>query len=74
MKKKFISFFLIITVLGFIWTTVLFVSVEKQLSRSLGIRIPANSTLISTDSHGGFNGDGDLMGSVWSSKEKKLRI
>ncbi|MCA9766728.1 MAG: hypothetical protein KC455_09970 [Carnobacterium sp.] len=61
MKKKIIYLCLIVTAVSFIWTDILFISTIKQLSRSLGICISEDSILVSTDSHGGLNGDGNLL-------------
>lgn len=61
MKKKTGYLIVILVIFGFIWTNVLFISMDKRLSRALGIRIPSDSALVIQDSHGGFHNDGDLM-------------
>jgi hypothetical protein len=61
MKKKLVYLIMMMIIFVFIWTNVLFISMDKQLSRALDVRIPADSTLVIEDSHGGFHNDGVLM-------------
>ena len=74
MKKKMGYLIVILVIFCFIWTNVLFISMDKRLSRALGIRIPSDSALVIEDSHGGFHNDGVLMVRTEFEDEKAKEI
>jgi preprotein translocase subunit SecF len=49
-------------------------SINKGISKSLGIKIPENIRVEYEDTHGGFHGDGDLVAKVKFEEEKSEKI
>ena len=64
MKKKFPCVLFLLIMLSLFLTGCFSLSINKEISRSLGIYLPLKSVINYEDDHGGFHGDGVTIANV----------